>query len=863
MKLSSRRVKSCSQPLMFAILFSQQRLRHFCQDSRYDNFLKPLPTPSPDTMRLFRQWLSLYSLLLWVYYIHAFEHRDHANSASHDQSRRKSSSVNTSNLDLLDSSHTLNANSYSTRGHPTSPISFTTLSSLESNTFFDRPAGTHLTHSKGSTNTNSSVSLFDYKLTSSLHPTSSTLSRQGAPFSTNNHASRTSNTGSRLSTSRKSSFYSVSREENMNRYDTQTARESKLLGSQSSLLTGLLSVNQIPKSNSGSQHQHGKISIYTASKSSASVNNAAKSSFRQRHNSTNDIDDNRVQAMTSKASSLAPTLRSTSSLASQHMTARVPSARQQNVSLVHHKASSKFLSLYSAEPTQDASLSYLRLSNQSLLRDTSTSISLLSSHATPWYVTVPRQLGSTFSGNWDTQQYLSSQFTDYRPLQTRASSPTLLISKAGRLSKYGSSSLKLWTLWPTTTKLQGSIQMPSSGYGAPFSSLSLNYSDLGGSRSSHGTVYAFLNTMSLVLPTFNKTSSVSSTAQSTKSSASTNAPLSPTFSGTISSPSSMPVSILPAESNRTRQAGAVLISILFKSTIPWVWITTQRETTAQIFTYMPQIIAHAIQCDASDVSTVQLRRFSPANSPVDIDINARFRTLYMAYLPMHKSKLLSSLIHDVNSLFYEPDGGIVPQQIVREVDPSFNLFEFSQKPGNGATGSISDETRDALVGSFVGVGGAVSLGLLIWLVQRHLKQRKANAAKRASRTDTILSFGNDSPDPYLDGIEYAQPPQQMRSFFVGDVSGNPSDSVFEHQQGITGVLDVNEADNPYHSERNPQSRDVDSIRPDHDSYYAGLEIPVPTTNKPAYGGVTKPKHMLNMPKHSMRIEDPNYFPHYE
>ena len=169
--------------------------------------------------------------------------------------------------------------------------------------------------------------------------------------------------------------------------------------------------------------------------------------------------------------------------------------------------------------------------------------------------------------------------------------------------------------------------MPSSGHGAPFSSLSLNHSDIGGPRSSHGTGYAFLNTMSLVLPTFNKTSSVSSSAQSTSSSASTNAPLSPTFSGTISSPSSMPVSILPAESNRTSQAGAVLISILFKSTIPWVWITSQRETTAQIFTYMPQIIAHAIQCAASDVSTVELRRVSQANSPAFFDSNVRYRTL--------------------------------------------------------------------------------------------------------------------------------------------------------------------------------------------------------------------------------------------
>ena len=848
---------------MFAILLSQQRLRHFCQDPRYESFSKPLPTPSPDTMRLFRQWLSLYSLLLWVYYIHAYEHRDHANYASQHQSRRKSASVNTSNLDLLNSSHAISANSYSTRNYPASPISFTTSSYLESNTFFDRPARTNLTHSKGSKNTISSVSLFDYKLTSSLHPTSSTSSRQVARFSTNNHASRTSGTGSHLSTSRKSSFYPVSREENMTRYDTHTARESKLLRSQSSLLTGLLSVNQVSKSNSGSQRQHEKMSIYTLSKSSASVSNAAKSSFRQRHNSPNDIDNNRVQAMTSKAISLVPTPRSSSSTPSRHMTAQVPSARRQNASLVHHKASSRFLSLYSAEQTQDASLSYLRLSNRSLLRDSFTRKSLLSSHAMPWHVTVPRQLGSTLPGKWGTQQYLSSQFTDYRPLQTRASSSNLLISRVGRLTKYGSSSLKVWTLWPTTTKLQGSIQMPSSGHGAPFSSLSLNHSDIGGPRSSHGTGYAFLNTMSLVLPTFNKTSSVSSSAQSTSSSASTNAPLSPTFSGTISSPSSMPVSILPAESNRTSQAGAVLISILFKSTIPWVWITSQRETTAQIFTYMPQIIAHAIQCDASDVSTVQLRRFSPANSPAYIDINARFRTLYMAYLPKQKSRLLSNLIHDVNSLFYDPDGGIVPQQIVREVDPSFNLFEFSRNPDDAANGSIPEETRDALVGSFVGVGGAVTLGLLIWLVRRHIQQRKANAARRASRTDTILSFGNDSPDPYLDGIEYAQPPQQMRSFFVGDVSGNPSDSVFEHQQGITGVLDVNQADNPYHSEHDPQSRDVDSIRSDHDSHYAGLEIPVPTTNKPAYGGVTKPKHMLSMPEHSMRIENSSYFPHHE
>ena len=43
MKLSGRRVRSCSQPPMFAILLSQQRFRHFYQDPRYESFFKTTP----------------------------------------------------------------------------------------------------------------------------------------------------------------------------------------------------------------------------------------------------------------------------------------------------------------------------------------------------------------------------------------------------------------------------------------------------------------------------------------------------------------------------------------------------------------------------------------------------------------------------------------------------------------------------------------------------------------------------------------------------------------------------------------------------------------------------------------------------
>lgn len=316
-------------------------------------------------------------------------------------------------------------------------------------------------------------------------------------------------------------------------------------------------------------------------------------------------------------------------------------------------------------------------------------------------------------------------------------------------------------------------------------------------------MYAFVNTNSLVLPDSNTTTSSATEADKTTTATPTSTTdstvtVDSTFTGTSTmssaTPSALPLIIKPSNAPSSKPADATLIAILFKPTLPWAWIVEQRSTTAQIFTYMPEIIANAVSIKTLDVVTVKLRRYDPQ----DGDTLYKYRTLYLAYMPKKLSVQLQELIKTNSSLIFNPGGGAVPSQLANEIDPTFDLLEFAQDDEIEEDHVKANDTRNALVGSFVGVGGAVTLGVLIWLLQRHLKKRKHRESKRVSRNDSILSFGNDSPDPYLDGIApHASQRHRAGSFFAGDEDGS-SAHVFEHPQGITGTIDVGHTQNPFY-----------------------------------------------------------------
>ncbi|KOS13112.1 hypothetical protein Malapachy_1615 [Malassezia pachydermatis] len=194
----------------------------------------------------------------------------------------------------------------------------------------------------------------------------------------------------------------------------------------------------------------------------------------------------------------------------------------------------------------------------------------------------------------------------------------------------------------------------------------------------------------------------------------------------------LPKSIVPNGTEPTPNETMVLISILFKNDMDWSWVVAQRATTAQIFTYMPKIIAYAIRGREDDVQTVQLRQFQNESS-----VNASYRVMYLAYLDKNMGLALKHAIQDPSSSFYHAPFGPVSQQLAAEVDSSFSLFSYSSVPLSEAK-DLSPVTKKALIGCFAGVGGLLVLGLVVWLVLKN-KKRSRCALKR---TDTINSFGN-------------------------------------------------------------------------------------------------------------------------
>ena len=58
-------------------------------------------------------------------------------------------------------------------------------------------------------------------------------------------------------------------------------------------------------------------------------------------------------------------------------------------------------------------------------------------------------------------------------------------------------------------------------------------------------------------------------------------------------------------------ADSTLISILLTSALSWSWLLAQSDASAQVFAYMPQLIAEALDIDRSQVTTDSLEAWEP------------------------------------------------------------------------------------------------------------------------------------------------------------------------------------------------------------------------------------------------------------
>ncbi|WFD42148.1 hypothetical protein MPSI1_000787 [Malassezia psittaci] len=345
--------------------------------------------------------------------------------------------------------------------------------------------------------------------------------------------------------------------------------------------------------------------------------------------------------------------------------------------------------------------------------------------------------------------------------------------------------------WPSAVMESSQLSLPST---------SLQF----GQRQSSG----MLETKSLVLPSDPNQSSKATHLRQNPSTA-TKSTTGPTAVGTDSSSphgadesgsqstGSYPEVIVPLGSQPPPKDSA-LVGIQFKPSLPWMWIVSQRETTAQIFTYMPKLLANGIQIDPGSIKTKELRAHP---------VNQTLRTIYLAFIP--KSKL-----DDARAAFDNPltkisldDLNAVEKQLLEQIEQALDFSSFASLSNNEPE-RIPLNTRTALVSSFSGVAGLALLGFSVWFMQRCNRQR-AERKKKKQRRNTIQSFSALSNSPVSLPSELAPAPARASSFYVGDPHGS-SVTAFE-SDGVTGTYDVASA--PFISTH----REASST-PQHDSF---------------------------------------------
>lgn len=107
-------------------------------------------------------------------------------------------------------------------------------------------------------------------------------------------------------------------------------------------------------------------------------------------------------------------------------------------------------------------------------------------------------------------------------------------------------------------------------------------------------------------------------------------PVSSTSSSKAALPSEWPSSIVPQQSDvesedgveaapvgladaktAPRPADTSLVSVLLTKALSWSWLLAQSDASAQVFAYMPALIAKSLKIDESLVITVSLEAWEP------------------------------------------------------------------------------------------------------------------------------------------------------------------------------------------------------------------------------------------------------------
>lgn len=219
-----------------------------------------------------------------------------------------------------------------------------------------------------------------------------------------------------------------------------------------------------------------------------------------------------------------------------------------------------------------------------------------------------------------------------------------------------------------------------------------------------------------------------------------------TIVGSSSDSQNYPSVIVPSADSLNQPSDTTSVALLFKTAMTWTWVISQADLTAQIFAFMPALIAQSIGIDAANVTTIKLSSY--ADSSTTSLTNSR--TLYMAFIPSASVEDLQAMVANVSSPFYTDALTGAPQELAKQVDPSFNILlaagqTLSSAAQSGSTGSSGQTTlRKSLMGVGCSLAGCAvaALGIMFWKRQQQKKVQDGDAAATGglSRGQTIRSF---------------------------------------------------------------------------------------------------------------------------
>ncbi|PKI83124.1 hypothetical protein MVES_002884 [Malassezia vespertilionis] len=272
------------------------------------------------------------------------------------------------------------------------------------------------------------------------------------------------------------------------------------------------------------------------------------------------------------------------------------------------------------------------------------------------------------------------------------------------------------------------------------------------------------------------TSTTTSTSTTTTTSAyvfvKTDALVMPTPSGPLLLPiydanktkqKALPQMITPTSNDGVQLSQSVRISILFKSTVPWSWVVHQRDTAAQLFTYMPPMLAAGMQSSTDFVHTIQLRSQKMTSSDTSP------RTLHMARIPPSNVGALQKAFHRASTAMLANTSSHVQRELAEQIDTSFDLLTYKDRDPNGnPPPTLSPSATAAIAATFSTVGFLMLVAVLGWFGYRWYKRRAQTAQDK--RRDTIASFVGISPPNCTDEPQQLSTPSPTWTYGDGRTS---------------------------------------------------------------------------------------------